>query len=76
MKMVFKGEGNTGLEHHKSDLIVNIKVAKDPVFTWSKDSTLVMTYTTTLVSALKSDPLRFKIFSLNGDLETITYPVD
>lgn len=57
MKMVFKGEGNTGLEHHKSDLIVNINLAKDPVFSRSKDSSLVMTYTTSLVSALKSEPL-------------------
>lgn len=35
--MVFKGEGNAGLEHHKSDLIVNIKLVKDLVFSRSKD---------------------------------------
>jgi len=35
-----------------------------------------MNYNTSLISALKSDPLKFEIFGLQGTMETITYPVD
>ena len=35
-----------------------------------------MTLNITLARALKSIPLKFNIFSLDGGMETITYPVD
>ena len=61
-KMKFKGEGNIGFEHgQQSDLIVQIKIKKDDVFS-KKDSDLIMTYEISLGKALNCESLRFNIF--------------
>lgn len=75
VNLVFKGDGNYGIQNHRSDLIIKFEIVKDHLFS-KKENTLIMTYTTSLASALKSDPLQFEIFSLDGKMEKITYPVD
>lgn len=74
--MRFKGEGNFGFDlNQKSDLVVKIVIDKDPAFS-KKDSNLLMTYTIPLGKALNCESLRFKIFRVNDEDETINYPVD
>lgn len=75
-EMKFKGEGNQGFDvSQRSDLIIKIVIEKNPLFT-KRDSNLVMTYAIPLGKALNCESLRFKVFRVNDEDETINYPVD
>ncbi len=74
-EMRFPGEGHIGLKHHRSDLVVIVKVQRDE--TWArKGENLIMIYSLTLAQALKAEPLTFKTFSHEGPDQIVNWPVD